>query len=629
MTPFHDEVMHSMSARSSRGGQGETSLRGPRSTVATPLFQALLLALLFWAAGAGAGAQTSFSGGGLQPLPGAIEGPRFLPVEEAYPLAVESTGERQLRLVWQMPPGYYLYQHAFRFRLLRDGGSAEPAATFPEALAREDEYFGRVQVYYDSVEIPLESPAPLPGATLEVTSQGCADAGLCYPPRTQRFSIDADGGVTEVAASPTRGAPPTARDSGGSGAGDGPGALLTMALLAFAGGVILNLMPCVFPILSLKVLAFTRGDARSQRSQGWYYSAGVLLSFVAVACLLLLLRGAGQAIGWGFQLQSPTFVIALAYLFTAMALSLSGVIEFGGSLMNVGSGLASRQGAAGSFFTGVLAVLVACPCTAPFMGTALGFALSRPPLTALAIFLALGAGMAAPLLLLSHSDAARRRLPAPGPWMEKLRQALAFPLYATALWLFWVAGRQLGVNAMAAALFGALLLALALWSWGGGRAARTVSLACAAGALLLALWRPAGGDPAQALAEGRQPYSPQALEQLLARGEPVFVDVTADWCITCLANERAVLDTAVVRDAFETRGVTYMVADWTDYDPLIADFVASHGRSGIPLYVLYDPAGGTAPRILPQLLRRGALLEVLESVSPGPREGLAAMKNQR
>jgi len=233
MTPFHDEVMHSMSARSSRGGQRETSLRGPRTSVSMPLFPALLLALLFWAAGASA--QPTFSGGSLQPLPGAIEGPQFLPVEEAYPLAVETSGKRQLRLVWQMPPGYYLYQHAFQFRLLRDGRTVEPAATFPEALTREDEYFGRVQVYYDSVEIPLESPDPLPGATLEVTSQGCADAGLCYPPRTQRFSIDAQGGVAEIAATPARGAPPAAR-GGSGGSGEGAARRFSTSPSAFSAG---------------------------------------------------------------------------------------------------------------------------------------------------------------------------------------------------------------------------------------------------------------------------------------------------------------------------------------------------------------------------------------------------------
>jgi thiol:disulfide interchange protein DsbD len=238
----------------------------------------------------------------------------------------------------------------------------------------------------------------------------------------------------------------------------------------------------------------------------------------------------------------------------------------------------------------------------------------QPAAIGLTVFAALGAGMAAPMLLLSYSEAARKHMPKPGPWMERLKQALAFPLYATALWLFWVAGRQTSVDVMAAALLGALLVALALWMWRGGLLARGTAIACIAAALVLATWRPpAGPDEAGAsLPAGAIAYSPTRLEELRAAGQPVFVDVTADWCITCLANERAVLGTDAVQAAFRSAGVAYMVADWTDYDPQIADFVASHGRSGIPLYVLYD--GNSAPRLLPQLLRRNTVLEALNGL---------------
>jgi thiol:disulfide interchange protein len=551
--------------------------------------------------------------------------PQFLPVEEAYPLAVAVDDAHTARLVWQMPPGYYLYQHAFKVTQLHDGAETALAPAFPPALEREDEYFGRVQVYYASAELTVTGAEPLAGTTLRVVSQGCADAGLCYPPRTQLFAVDADGSVREQAL-PNGAAAPARRESATASLAT----LASMALFAFGGGLILNLMPCVFPILSLKVLGFASAAPHERSRHGLFYGAGVILSFTLVALLLIALRGTGQAIGWGFQLQSPGFVITLAYLFTVMGLSLSGVVHFGGGLMNVGSSLAERSGAAGSFFTGVLAVVVASPCTAPFMGTALGFALTQATPIALAIFVALGAGMAAPMVLLSHSEAARRRMPAPGPWMDTLKEALAFPLYATALWLFWVAGRQAGVDLMAAALLGALLLALALWLWRAGTARRLLATACAVAAISLAFWRPPHEDGAgSALPADSVVYSPTQLRALRAEGRSVFVDVTADWCITCLANEKAVLHTATVQEAFRSSGVVYMVADWTDYDTDIAAFVAEHGRSGIPLYVLYSGASGSEPRLLPQLLRQSTLLEALQATRQESRQVALAGQNSR
>lgn len=534
----------------------------------------------------------------------------FLPVEEAYPLAIEPSESNKLRLIWQMPPGYYLYQHAFRFEITRDGASTTITPEFPEALEREDEFFGLVQVYYDSVDIEIVTEGPVAESQLRVSSQGCADAGLCYPPRTQYFSINGGGEVREIA-------PPSRTAASSSSVLSTPSpnqGLLFMMLLAFAGGIILNLMPCVLPILSLKVLGFASASAEQRKHHGWLYSAGVVLSFLLVASILLALRGAGQAIGWGFQLQSPGFVIGLAYLFVIMGLALSGLVELGSRFMNLGSDLAQTGGASGSFFTGVLAVVVASPCTAPFMGTALGYALVQPPAQGLSVFAALGAGMAAPMLLLSYSETARRLLPRPGIWMERLKEALAFPLYATALWLFWVVGRQTSVDVMAATLLGALLIALALWLWRGALLGKGSAIVCLGLAVLLASWRPVQlGEQDSTLPAGTVAYSPGALEQLVAQGQPVFVDVTADWCITCLANERAVLLTDKVQQAFRDSGVTYMIADWTDYDPIIGDFVASHGRSGIPLYVLYD--GSQPPRVLPQLLRTQTVLKALESTT--------------
>ncbi len=551
--------------------------------------------------------------GGLSGLQDSFQQPEFLPVEEAYRLAVEAEDATTLRLVWQMPPGYYLYQHAFDFSLDREDADIAVDPEYPPALTREDEYFGRVQVYYDSADITLRSEAAVPGARLTIVSQGCADAGLCYPPRTQHFLIDAEGSVVETAAAlPAR----AGTDRVASGAGGGAdGALWFMLLLAFTGGLILNLMPCVLPVLSLKVLGFAMACPEERHRHGLLYSLGVVLSFLAIAVALLSLRSTGQAIGWGFQLQSPTVVLALAYLFVVLGLAMSGVLELGNRFMNLGSDLCNKGGAQGSFFTGVLAVVVASPCTAPFMGTALGYALVQPAPIGLAVFAALGCGMALPMLLLSYSETARRHMPKPGPWMERLKQGLAFPLYATALWLFWVAGRQTGVDVMAAALLGALVLALGLWLWRGGAwLARGVSLVCIGFAVLLVSWRPTVTGPEESsLPEGAVAFTPQALNELRAAGKPVFVDVTADWCITCLANERAVLGHAAVQDAFRANGVTYMVADWTDYDSTIADFVSSHGRSGIPLYVLYSR--NDEPRLLPQILRRSTVLDALDTLS--------------
>lgn len=554
--------------------------------------------------------------GGLS-LSGNTSGPDFLPVEEAYRLAVEVESNGDLRLYWQIADTYYLYRHSLEFSLTENGKPISLEASLPPGLERTDEFFGDVSVYYGDADINL-APARTPGqALLTVTSQGCADAGLCYPPRTQQFEIDfASAAVTETTVTPQRRGQSASPGADASAASASLATLLYMLLLAFAGGIILNLMPCVFPILSLKVFAFARAEPQERHRHGWWYTAGVVASFLLVAAVLVALQQAGRAIGWGFQLQSPGFVIALAYLFIAMGLSLSGLVHFGGNLMNVGNSLTQQGGNTGSFFTGVLAVLVASPCTAPFMGTALGFALTQPPAIGLVVFAALGFGMASPLLLLSYSSAARRLMPSPGPWMETLKQALAFPLYATALWLFWVAGRQTGVDTMTMALLGALLLALGMWLWGPG----TLRKGAAGVALLLAIasagWRGEPPGAAGQLADGRVAWSPAAVAEARASGRPVFVDFTADWCITCLANERTVLHTKDAKARFDAHDVVYMVADWTNHDADIAEFLAEMGRSGIPLYLLYPADSAAAPLVLPQLLRKQHLADALAQL-PG------------
>ena len=548
-------------------------------------------------------------------LGGAAGKPEFLPVEEAYQLEVEILGEREVGLYWQIAPQYYLYRHRFAFELRDHAGGIALKSHFPEGIRKQDENFGEVEAYYQGAGITLDLQRGTGLATLTATSQGCADAGLCYPPLKQYFQLDFSAGTVTPLDSPP---PQTAAKIPSDTAPRSGGTLLYMLALAFLGGAILNLMPCVFPVLSLKVLSFARSSDHDRHLQSWVYAAGVITSFVLVAAVLIGLQRAGNAIGWGFQLQSPGFVIALAYLFIAMGLSLSGMLEVGSNLMNAGSGLAARGGLGGSFFTGVLAVVVASPCTAPFMGTALGFAVGQPPLVALLVFSSLGAGMAAPLLLFSYSGAARALMPKPGAWMETLKEFLAFPLYATAIWLLWVAGRQTGVDTMTAALAGALMLALGLWLWSYNLWRRLLALACLAAALSLGTMQGldvGGSGEGPAPAAGTIVWSEAEVAALRDAGRPVFVDVTADWCITCMANEATVLLTDDMIDAFADYDVAYVVADWTNENPDIAALLKKHGRNGIPLYLVYAADPAADPLVLPQLLTKQTVLEALEAVS--------------
>ena len=402
-------------------------------------------------------------------------------------------------------------------------------------------------------------------------------------------------------------------------AANDPGLLLAM-LLALLGGLILNLMPCVFPVLSLKALAMLKAQDAStgtQRAQALAYTAGAVLSCVAAAGVLLALRAGGEALGWGFQLQSPVFIAVLAYLMLALGLSMSGVAEFGGSLMNAGSSLAQKQGLSGSFFTGVLAVVVASPCTAPFMGSALGYAVTQPVGIALAIFAALGLGLALPFLALGFMPALARLLPRPGAWMLTFKQVMAFPLYLTAAWLLWVLTRQAGADALGLVLVGCVAVAFALWL--AGRPSRgwlslafaVLALVAAAAVLASPFLKPsATADHAGTPREGHEPWSAARVAALRAEGKTIFVDFTADWCITCKVNERGALASDAVRQAFAREGVVSLVADWTKSDPAITEALATFGRNGVPLYLVY-PKGGE-PRVLPQVLTPGIVVDAIK-----------------
>ncbi len=398
--------------------------------------------------------------------------------------------------------------------------------------------------------------------------------------------------------------------------------LWQMALFAFLGGLILNLMPCVFPVLAIKataVAAMSGSDRRAVRLSGLFYTLGVLAAFMALALALLAVRLGGSAVGWGFQFQSPLFVAAMSWLILAIGLNLSGVFEVGGALAGAGQGLAERKGHAGSFFTGLLAVVVATPCTAPFMGAAIGSALVAPAYVSLAVFATMGLGLALPFLLLGIFPALARRLPRPGAWMVTLRQAMAFPMYATAAWLLWVLAQQAGEAGLRMALAGLVLVGLVAWLVGLGqqRAGKTwwprgAALAGVAGIVGLMAALHGAGPVAAAPAQSMQaePYSAERLAALRAEGKPVFVNMTAAWCITCLVNERTTLSTAAVQQAMRERGVVYMKGDWTNRDPAITAFLQSFQRDGLPFYAFY-PAR-KEPVVLPPVLTQAIVTESFE-----------------
>ena len=440
------------------------------------------------------------------------------------------------------------------------------------------------------------------------------------PPQLQFLLVHGDSGRAYALSA----APGDLAPTGAIEVADARPGLALILLLALAGGVLLNLMPCVFPVLSIKAMSLVTGAGHDQRAHGLAYTAGVVLSFAVLAGVLLVLRAGGEALGWGFQLQSPWFVGLLIYVFFAMGLALSGLFEFGTRMMGVGQDLAERGGLKGSFFTGVLACVVASPCTAPFMGTALGVAVLLPWPQAMSVFLALGLGLALPMLALSWWPGLGRILPRPGPWMETFKQAMAFPLYLAAVWLLWVLARQTDPNGLALVLTGMVALAFALWL--AGRRNRSETLATARHVAVglsvifaLAALGTAARFEAQApsdglAANGWEPFSPERLEHLIADPEQaVLVNMTADWCVTCLVNERVALNTEPVRQALVSNNIIYLKGDWTRRDPVITEYLARYERNGVPLYVVY-PRNGGQPRVLPQILTPGLVVQALEAL---------------
>ncbi|MGA7523154.1 MAG: protein-disulfide reductase DsbD domain-containing protein [Acidobacteriaceae bacterium] len=462
------------------------------------------------------------------------------------------------------------------------------------------------------------------------------DPSLANSPTQLNGLLELPGGIAFIVHA-TPGALPATTTAASTSAAT----LAGIAGLAFLGGILLNLMPCVFPVLFIKGLALVQSGQHERhrlRAHGWVYTLGILVSFWIVVAVLLILRAAGRQLGWGFQFQSPIFVALMAMLLFFLGLALAGQFEIGLSLTSAGGSLAQKQGYAGSFFTGVLAMVVATPCTAPFMGAAIGYALSHSAIVSFIVFTALALGLAVPYLALAYFPGWARLLPKPGAWMEVLKQAVSVPIFATVIWLVWVYLRVAGTGLSLMALLAAfLLLAIAGWflgRWPGKTAPAFIAALIVAAAIAVpisilhamppprvettAIFRNGdqGAPGSQLPAPGSewQPFTPARLSELRAQHRAVFIDFTASWCLSCQVNERLILDRSDVRQALRNSGAALLRADWTNQDPAITEELASLGRSGVPTYVLYPPDPGAPPHVLPEILTPGIVLDALNSL---------------
>jgi thiol:disulfide interchange protein len=575
-----------------------------------------------------------------------------MPAEQAFAFEAIAFDGNQLLLRFTPARGYYMYRDRTSMALEGASGVSLQAPRWPKGVAHHDEHFGDVTVYFDQAEVPVplkRDRANALNATLRVTFQGCQTNGICYPPMTRRVKLaipagtvtPADAIVSEApavaapVATPVDAPAETTTEEAPSATSDvertrppeevlrrarGTTSFLAALGLALLGGLVLNLMPCVLPILSLKALSLAESgrDVGDARRRALWYTAGVLVSFVIVGALAITLRAAGQALGWGFQLQQPWVVGLLAYVMFGVGLSLSGVFAVGHRFAGAGHGLASRRGPMGDFFTGVLAVVVASPCTAPIVIAALSYAFTAPTPLALLVFAVLGLGLALPFLLIGFVPALASRLPRPGAWMETFKQVLAFPMYFTAVWLLWVLGNQRGIDAVGLALIGLVVLALGLWWFQRVRFAaspfqRVLALTFTVVALvpLVMVHRLPVATATAPATDGHVAYSAERLAALRAEGRIVFVDMTADWCLTCKVNEKAVLDTAKFRELLASHDAVMMTGDYTNVDPAIAAFLDEHKAVGVPLYVMY-PRGGGAGEVLPTVLTQDGMRQAFE-----------------
>ena len=570
-----------------------------------------------------------------------IDADETLPPEQAFVFEAIELSPTEVLARWSMPKGYYLYRDRSELSVVQGRDVEAGAAQWPQGVDHTDEHFGTVEVFYNQVEVPVSlrrADGRAQTIQLQGEFQGCKENGICYPVMQRTVAVDLDPASPEELAAAAKSFVPATKSTPASSTLDASSqnalrslppattslGILAALLFAFLGGIILNLMPCVLPVLSFKVIGLAQsGESLAKaRSHALWYTSGVLVSFAAVGLLVIALRAAGQALGWGFQLQQPGFVAFLVYVLLAVGLSLSGVFTIGARFAGTGQGLAARSGPAGDFFTGVLACIVASPCTAPFMGPALAFAFASSSIVALLIFLALGLGLALPFLLVGFVPALASRLPKPGAWMETLKQVLAFPMYLTAVWLVWVLGKQRGVDAIGYVLIGAVVLALALW-WMEHARARQKPLGRAFAivlmfASLVPIWMIARlGPAAHAVneADSAVAYSSAKLASLRDEGRTVFVNMTADWCVTCKANEKAVLASAHFADLLKQANAVYMKGDWTNVDPEITAFLQAHGAVGVPLYVVFRGNQGNG-QVLPTVLTSGIVADALAPRAP-------------
>ena len=536
-----------------------------------------------------------------------------LPAEQAFHFDAIAQYPHHLLIRWTMAKGYYLYRDKTTLTV-KNAPNVALTPAWPAGEMHTDANFGNTTVYFGDITVPVSVNGDLSGLkTLDIAAsfQGCQDGGVCYPVMTRDASVSLGSAAQttgQAAENPAPEMPPAS-------AGGASASLLYQLLLAVLGGLVLNLMPCVLPVLSIKAVGILEsGDNLARRrTHALMYTAGVLISFVALGLVIIALKTA-----WGAHLQNPLVVAALSLVMLAVALSMSGVVQFGASLGNTGSSLANRSGPIGDFFTGVLAVVVASPCTAPFMGTALAYALVAPTLNAMAVFFALGLGLALPFLAIGFIPALSRWLPRPGRWMETLKEILAFPMYLTAAWLAWVLAHQRGADAVGLLMVAAVLLAMTLWWFERSRGRGLFSRAWV---VVLALFTlaplyylstlPATAHAAET-SSGVVAYSPEKLDALRKAGTPVFVDMTADWCVTCKANEHTVLDGDAFQALLKRTGTVYMKGDWTDVNPTISAFLEQYHSPGVPLYVVFPKNGGPGqalPTVLTESLVEDAVNE--------------------
>ena len=536
-----------------------------------------------------------------------------LPAEQAFHFDAIAQYPHHLLIRWTMAKGYYLYRDKTTLTV-KNAPNVALTPAWPAGEMHTDANFGNTTVYFGDITVPVSVNGDLSGLkTLDIAAsfQGCQDGGVCYPVMTR----DASVGLGSAAQTTGQAAENPAPEMPPASAGGASASLLYQLLLAVLGGLVLNLMPCVLPVLSIKAVGILEsGDNLARRrTHALMYTAGVLISFVALGLVIIALKTA-----WGAHLQNPLVVAALSLVMLAVALSMSGVVQFGASLGNTGSSLANRSGPIGDFFTGVLAVVVASPCTAPFMGTALAYALVAPTLNAMAVFFALGLGLALPFLAIGFIPALSRWLPRPGRWMETLKEILAFPMYLTAAWLAWVLAHQRGADAVGLLMVAAVLLAMTLWWFERSRGRGLFSRAWVVVFALFTLaplyylsTLPATAHAAET-SSGVVAYSPEKLDALRKAGTPVFVDMTADWCVTCKANEHTVLDGDAFQALLKRTGTVYMKGDWTDVNPTISAFLEQYHSPGVPLYVVFPKNGGPGhalPTVLTESLVEDAVNE--------------------